>query len=309
VLHFRDSFFEILHFRYFEERSKTAKSAVELIGELVEKYGQGGVCFNASDNFTFGYDNSFLVVDNEEAWSVETCNHVWVAKQIKEGYYSMSNVYSIEDDYNLQSNNLEKFAKENNFWDGKDKLNFAQAFQGKSPCTDARLKGGRKLLENLTKNGNFSVFDMISILRDEESGICAYDKTRGVRTTSSQVSILTTNKNSSINACHFITGTPNPKQSLFKPIIFSKNVTLGPLTVSTPEEIIAQRTHPLYATHQKVNWEKFDRKHFDNIEHEGIMKIVSKLKSTDDKDIDNLDTLFHDAASTEIELLRGHSSS
>jgi len=65
------------------ERGKTAKLAVELIGELVETYGQGGACFDASANFTFGYDNSFLVVDSEEAWSIETCDRVWVAKQIK----------------------------------------------------------------------------------------------------------------------------------------------------------------------------------------------------------------------------------
>jgi len=65
------------------ERSKTAKSAVELIGELIENYGQGGACFDASANFTYGYDNSFLVVDNEQAWSIETCDHIWVAKQIK----------------------------------------------------------------------------------------------------------------------------------------------------------------------------------------------------------------------------------
>jgi len=71
-------------FRLALERSKTAKSAVKLIGELIEKYGQGGACYHASANMTYtGYDNSFLVVDNEDAWSIETCDHVWVAKQIK----------------------------------------------------------------------------------------------------------------------------------------------------------------------------------------------------------------------------------
>ena len=65
------------------ERSKTAKSAVEVISELVEKYGQGGACFDESAKFTYGYDNSFLVADADEAWTIETCNQVWVAKQIK----------------------------------------------------------------------------------------------------------------------------------------------------------------------------------------------------------------------------------
>ncbi|CAF1059523.1 unnamed protein product [Adineta ricciae] len=290
------------------ERCKTAKSAVACIGELVEKYGQGGACFHASANFSYGYDNSFLVVDNEEAWSVETCNRVWAAKQIKEGYYSMSNVYSIEDDYTLQSDNLEKFAQDNQLWNSKEKLNFAETFQGPSPCTDARLKAGRKLLETLTQNGNFSVFDMISILRDDQAGICVDDRTRGVRTTSSQVSVLTTTKNSLFNACHLLTGTPNPKQSLFKPFIFLENANLGPLTVSTPEEITSQCIHPLYSAHQKANWKTVNRQRLQNFEHEEIMEIINKLKSSNTKDDARLETLFHNSVETEIELLREHPS-
>jgi secernin len=214
----------------------------------------------------------------------------------------MSNVYSIEDDYKLQSKNLEKFAKENNFWDGEEKLNFAQTFQGPSRSTDARLKAGRKLLEDLTKNGNFSVFDMISILRDDQAGICVDDKARGVRTTSSQVSVLT----SKHDACHFLTGTPNPKQSLFKPFIFSDNVELGPLTVSSPAGVTSQRVHTLYAAHEKTNWEKVDSKRLKDFEHEEIMEIISKFKSSEKTNDDTYTTLFHDAVSAEIELLREH---
>jgi secernin len=309
-------------FRLALERSKTAKFAVELIGELIEKYGQGGRCFDASSNITYGYDNSFLIVDREEAWSIETCDRVWVAKQIKgtmiiylskkrililfilEGYYSMSNVYSIEDDYTLQSSNLEKFAKEKNFWNGKEKLNFAETFQGPSPTTDARLKAGRQLLENLTKNGNFSVFDMISILRDDQAGICVDDKVRGVRTTSSQVSVLTSHK----DACHLLTGTPNPNRSLFKPFIFSSKVELGPLTVSSPSEVTFRRLHPLYSAHEKANWEKMDSKRLRDFEHQGIMEIINQLKSSEKTDEDTYETLFHDAVSAEIEFLREHPS-
>lgn len=65
------------------ERAKTAKMAIEIIGELVEKYGQGGSCYDVTSGYASGYDNSFLVVDTEEAWVIETCDRVWVAKQIK----------------------------------------------------------------------------------------------------------------------------------------------------------------------------------------------------------------------------------
>ena len=56
------------------ERAKTAKLAVEIIGDLVETHGQGGTCHDPTSNTPSGYDNSFLVVDGTEAW---------VAKQIK----------------------------------------------------------------------------------------------------------------------------------------------------------------------------------------------------------------------------------
>ena len=44
----------------------------------------------------------------------------------------------------------------------------------------------------------------------------------------------------------------------------------------------------------------------DDFEHEGIMEIINKLKSTDDKDVDSYETLFYDTVSAEIELLREH---
>lgn len=69
------------------ERANSAKSAVEIIGELIETYGQGGVCYDGSSTLSSGYDNSFLIMDSEQAWSIETCDRVWVAKQIKSKSY------------------------------------------------------------------------------------------------------------------------------------------------------------------------------------------------------------------------------
>ncbi|CAF0936003.1 unnamed protein product [Adineta ricciae] len=290
------------------ERAKNAKSAVEIIGELVEQYGQGGTCYDPTCNSPSGYDNSFLVVDDKEAWVVETCDRVWVAKHIKEGYYQISNIYGIEDDYTTHSKNLESFAKEKNLWDGKGKLNFAETFQ-ESSSSCSRLTAGQKLLADLTKNGNFSVFDMISILRDDQSGICMIDGTgHGYTSTGSQVSVLTAadKRKSQIDVCHFFTATPNPKVSLFKPFIFSDKAELGPLTVSTPSEITTQRIHPLYVAHQKATREQLEDKRLKDFEHEGIMEIINKLKSADENYTDTYETLFHDTVSAEIELLREH---
>jgi len=199
--------------------------------------------------------------------------------------------------------------KKKNLWYGNNKLNFAETFE-EYPSSCSRLKAGRKLLEDLTKNGNFSVFDMISILRNEESGICMIDESgNGYTSTGSQVSVLIpTNKKtkSSIDACHFFTATPNPKLSLFKPFIFSDKVELGPLTVSTPHEITLQRIHPLYTARKKATHEQLQDKRLKDFEHEGIMEIIGKLKSSDENNPDTYETLFHDTVSAEIELLREH---
>lgn len=225
-----------------------------------------------------------------------------------EGYYNISNIYTLEDNYTLHSKNLENFAKEKNLWNGNGKINFAETFQ-ESSTTCSRLESGRKLLEDLTKNGNFSVFDMITILRDEQSGICMVDESgHGYTSTGSQVSVLTSTnkKNSQIDACHFFTGTPNPKLSLFKPFIFSDKVELGPLTVSTPSEITSQRVHPLYSAHKKASRQQLEDKRLKDFEHEGIIEIIGKLKSADKNNSDTYETLFHDTVAAEIELLREH---
>ncbi|CAF0821266.1 unnamed protein product, partial [Didymodactylos carnosus] len=111
------------------QRSKTAEDAMKTICNLVETYGQGGSCFDVSANLPYGYDNSFLIVDRTGGWIVETCDRVWVAKKLTEGYHSISSVLTIGVDYDLTSKNLETFAKEKHLWDGSGKLNFAKTFQ------------------------------------------------------------------------------------------------------------------------------------------------------------------------------------
>jgi len=63
------------------ERSTSAKEALDVISTLLEKYGQGG---RNSEDPNFGqwsYHNSFLLVDNTEAWVLDTAGKFWAAKQ------------------------------------------------------------------------------------------------------------------------------------------------------------------------------------------------------------------------------------
>lgn len=75
------------------ERADSAKGAVEAIITLLEQYGQGGNCGFDHD---FYYDNSFLVMDRDEIFVLETMAKKWVYK--KYDSVSISNRLSIEAD-------------------------------------------------------------------------------------------------------------------------------------------------------------------------------------------------------------------
>src|SRR6266852_4485967 len=77
------------------ERSHSARQAVDLLGELIERHGQSsppGNCYPA------GGDNGFLIADGAEAFAVETAGHHWVYQEIKE-VRAVSNVCLIRQDW------------------------------------------------------------------------------------------------------------------------------------------------------------------------------------------------------------------
>lgn len=63
------------------ERADTAEKAVDVITELLEKYGQGGSCMEDECGFT--YHNSFLISDRTEAWLLETSRKYWAAERVQ----------------------------------------------------------------------------------------------------------------------------------------------------------------------------------------------------------------------------------
>jgi hypothetical protein len=72
------------------ERSPDAAAGVAILTELLERYGQGGSCFDPASTSRKPYWSSFLLADPEEAWVVETSGTEWMADQV-ERTYTMSN--------------------------------------------------------------------------------------------------------------------------------------------------------------------------------------------------------------------------
>ena len=81
------------------ERGTTAHEAMHVIVSLLERYGQCGNCLHETDGAELRYHNSFLIADPNEAWVLETAGEFWVAKKFTSGVYSISNIYTIETEW------------------------------------------------------------------------------------------------------------------------------------------------------------------------------------------------------------------
>jgi secernin len=76
------------------ERAASARAAVTVITELLERYGQGGNCGHVEPSY---YHNGFLIADPTEAYVLETVNSEWILEQVH-GIRTMSNIYSVGHD-------------------------------------------------------------------------------------------------------------------------------------------------------------------------------------------------------------------
>jgi len=158
------------------------------------------------------------------------------------------------------SKGLKEMTLEKGWWDGVEPFHWASVMGGgacgelKNP--DSRWMCGKKLLEEKSVEGKFMVEDMMMVLRDEKSGI---NRPSGdFPTAGSQVSSLGSD---STAAVHWLTASPAPSRSAFKPFIFSKTnnspaATKSPEVAEGAEQI--SRKHPLWLAVE--DWEEDEEK-------------------------------------------------
>lgn len=151
------------------ERGKTAKEALSVLTELIERYGQWGSAVPMSDTVKGSYDNSFLVADGKEAYILETAGKRWAVRQIKDGYAAISNELSIRTDLSMASADLVEHAREKG-WYKEGAFDFAKAYiDQKSPrqLSHIRVQRMKSLLaEGREKEGRINERYMKRILRD-----------------------------------------------------------------------------------------------------------------------------------------------
>ncbi len=146
------------------ERARTADEAVQVMGALIERHGQGGNCRVGS----YGtYHNSFIVADPTCAWVLEAAGRRWAAQRVHDRA-AISNLLTIEQRWDAASPGLVEHARQQG-WAG-DPFNFAAAYQ--DPVADLRPRRYRLLRARDVLAGHrqgIGVEDMQALLRDHAS--------------------------------------------------------------------------------------------------------------------------------------------
>ncbi|XP_050512396.1 secernin-3 [Diabrotica virgifera virgifera] len=278
------------------ERSATSTEALEVITQLLEKYGQGGPCSNTDSSLI--YHNSFLIADASIAWVLETSGKHWVAEKITSGYRNISNAVTISTKFDRHSDGIQEYAKSTGLWNGEGEFNFREIFCGESKPYGSRYLAGEKLLSSMTASNNFKETDMFKLLRDKESGICMTVDSAGSVTQGSQVSSLS----SSQPNVHWFTATPDPSKSVFKSFVFTKGAVVSKHTkCSSPEE-----PHTLYLLHHSA-LEKSNKDDVQDLLRSMEAECVEELEQVMERvgdDLSELDELFKDCVETEVKFYR-----
>lgn len=155
------------------ERSATAAQAVQVMGQLIEAYGQFGSGVPTQDHAEGGYDNSFIIADPQEAWVLEAVGKRWAAKRILTGYSSISNQLTIRRQWDAGSPDVEEYGLKKGWWPEEqgERMDFARTYIDEGmprQVSHIRLMRSRQLLSE--KEGQITPSWMMRIARDHYEG-------------------------------------------------------------------------------------------------------------------------------------------
>lgn len=146
------------------ERAATAREGIKVITHFIEKFGQNAT---TSEIRKIIAESTYLLVDPNEVWILETAGRRWVAKQVKD-WGGFSNQYTIGEDFDMCSPDVEEYARKKRWLAPGEKFNFARAYQLATECALARWKRVRKLVNSYDRP--LAVTDILRVLRDHMDG-------------------------------------------------------------------------------------------------------------------------------------------
>jgi len=208
------------------ERGRTARAALDVIIRLLEAHGQGG---KAGYRQNLKYMNSFIIADAREAYVLETVKRWWAWKKI-EDVWTISNVISLENDFDEASPGLIENAVRKRWCTRASDFNFRKCYSDRVFTWGARGRTrqarSRELL--LRKKGALTAGDVMAALRDHGSDgegaarppakvtVCMHAANKLTRPTASTCSLVASLGQ---GPGHFYTiGAANPCLSPFFPV-------------------------------------------------------------------------------------------
>jgi secernin len=153
------------------ERSRTARQALDLLGDLICRHGtSGGSELDA-------HDSAFLVVDGREAFVVETAGSHWVYQEVRE-VRAVSDFCTVRQDWDGISRGLASLTIERGWWPGDgSKIDFAGSLAHDSGRTTPSLdsasalrRWGRTTLLLEQQNGSLDTDCICRLLSDHFDG-------------------------------------------------------------------------------------------------------------------------------------------
>lgn len=144
------------------ERAATARQATEVIGALIERYGQGG---SAMYDVDFRYSGGFIIADHAEAYVLESSGRQWIARAVADRA-CISNCLTIAS-APLGSPDVLSYALGRGWYDRRSPFDFAAAYS--NPDADDPLTARPRLLrsrELVSRGGSRTVREILAALRD-----------------------------------------------------------------------------------------------------------------------------------------------
>ena len=240
------------------ERAVTPREALQVIIDLLEEFGQGGNC--TSHGNTIYYHNSFIIANAEESWLLETVDKQWAAKQIKDAY-SISNCFTIGNEYDMASPNLVDLAIQKGITRSANQFNLAKDYSDFLYTTFGMGRNRRELTTCILdeQRGKVSIESMMSTLRhhtDENFDpqhslshvdVCMHAGFGPIRSNQSTASMVVYLDHS--NPIIFATGTSAPCTSIFKPfwVDAASSLNFEPVPTSQTDST------SIYWTHEKLH--------------------------------------------------------
>ncbi len=219
------------------ERCKNSEEALDLLIDLLSRYGQGGNC---GFEKKFFYHNSFLIADLDSAWVFETSGEYWAAEKVRD-LRVISNRLSIGSKFDRAHPDLIKHAVDKRWCKGEADFNFARCYSDPliTRFSGSFARSGSSSCALEAEKGNITMQTMRSILRSHEAGLEGHQFIRhslksvcmhggfiyGDHTTGSFVAEL-----SEKQPTYLVTGSSTPCLALFKPLwlVEGENLTFGP---------------------------------------------------------------------------------